>query len=156
MKCSIHINEPAILCEAKSGDLFVVLQSGEGECVCARLDSTLAPITSHFVAGKETLIRCVVIGCRVDEGEVGFHPTGMLLNFMQDTPIAYVEQIEQAAFRTRQEQPTGPLATPLFDKINALSGYVESLGKHIGNLRAALDRSQSVPAEEKPKPGDRM
>ena len=65
------------------------------------LDSALAPITSHFVAGKETLIRCVVIGCRVDEGEAGFHTTGTLLTFMQDTPIAYVEQVEQAAFRAR-------------------------------------------------------
>lgn len=131
MKCSIHITEPNILCEARPGDLFVVNAAGEGECVCALLGvERLPPITS-FWTGQESLKRVVVVACRIDEGAPGYHVCGDLLLLLPHTPITYVEQIEVAAFRERKASLSDIAASALRAAFGSACEEVSVADRHV-------------------------
>jgi len=96
MKCTIHAPEPNILQDASPGDLFLVRESREHECVFALLDPS-APLRS-FYSNTVTLIKVVALACRVDEGELGYHKPGTALMLPPDTAIQFVEQLAPAKF----------------------------------------------------------
>ena len=91
MKCTISATEPSILRDAKPGDLFIARTSGENECVCT--------LTHPQLMVSDSIIRrAVVLACRVDKGEPGYHQPGELMLFPDDMAIQFVEQTQEAKF----------------------------------------------------------
>lgn len=108
MKCTFSAREPNILMEAQPGDLFVPLGPDLVECVCA-VRSMETPSRGFHVdvprsveLDPNALRGVVVIACRIEKGEPEYYPTGFHTVMSGATPIAFLEQVEAAAFRERR------------------------------------------------------
>lgn len=94
MRATVSLDEPRLLREAQTGDLFVPHDARWQECVCARVCDS-----SGGFAAKPHDAEIVVVACRVDRGEIGHQPTGMVVIASLDTWITFVEPAETPAFR---------------------------------------------------------
>lgn len=108
MKCTFSTRDTNILIEAQPGDLFVPLGPDLVECVCA-VQSIETPsagfrtdVPQRVELDPDALRPVIVVGCRVAPGEPEFYPAGAHVVMPGGTPIAFVEQVEPAAFRERE------------------------------------------------------
>ena len=109
MKATFSAREPNILMEAQPGDLFVPLGPDLVECVCAvcsvedRPDAAprIAEVWPSNELDPEVRRPVIVLACRVEKGEPEYHPAGFKFYLRGAAPIAFLEQVEPAAFRAR-------------------------------------------------------
>lgn len=121
MRASIFFHEPNILREAKAGDLFLVHSEHLQECVCTLLTD------NDNVRGELSLVdrECVVVACRVGEGEVGHRPTGYSGLIGLDTWITFLQPIEKFAFRERDQDVTPARPAGAFSRCTCCSPTAE-------------------------------
>lgn len=147
MKCTITATEPSILRDAKPGQLFMLWDSRERECVFALLD----PATPYrsTTSGEISLFKIVVIACRVDEGEPGYHAPGTQLWMSADIQIQFVEQVEPARFRERGYFKRADVSFGVAEGRLAIDFRVELPPSIVAQLR-------NSPQAEPLKPGDQL
>ena len=137
MKCEIRVPEPSILRDAKPGDLFMLCDAYKRECVFARLEPS-APGRSFFT-GEVSLLKLVVIACRVDVGEPGYYSPGTLVMVPPTDAIQFVEQTVEAEFRSRTRN------CDLKVRVNVVFG-----GGGVGTSHSLRDAGEFL------KPGDQL
>ena len=100
MKATLAIATTKKLSDLLPGALFKFAHGDESKAICSLLSTDSAGVARPvWDAANPALQRIVVIASLRSPEEIGYRPTGALLNVNADMHVIPVEQIEPCAFR---------------------------------------------------------